>query len=200
MAACSFSHRTVSTETRSSQRASTVDPSNRGSYRHQTSAGHRKCPQQSFPSSIFNVFRTVKMTFRCRAFFFFLFFFGRRGKGAIFIKSFYVKVKILWELHLPSKRNRQVENVGIYKNVGASKGEKKPQNFLDNSPRTQQEAAKIIYSSNALENDLEHYLSYLFIYSSTPVSFSIPLLYLFFTPCLFPYQQLAKISKKSRFF
>lgn len=34
MAACSFSHRTVSTETRSSQRASTVDPSNRGSYRH----------------------------------------------------------------------------------------------------------------------------------------------------------------------
>lgn len=32
--AWSFSHRTVSTETRSSQRDSTVDPANRGGYRY----------------------------------------------------------------------------------------------------------------------------------------------------------------------
>lgn len=69
MAAWSFSHRTVSTETRSSQRDSTVDPSNRGGDRHQTSVAEQySLPQHSFPSSAFDTFRTEKVIFRCWAF------------------------------------------------------------------------------------------------------------------------------------
>lgn len=61
MEACSFSHRTVSTETRSSQRASTVDSANRllDISRHT----RRSLNGPSHPP--FYVFRTKKVIFRC---------------------------------------------------------------------------------------------------------------------------------------